>query len=127
MELSWSTFLLEIVNFLILIWILKHFLYQPVLDIIARRRADIEKRLADARQLNGTAQELKSEFENRLADWGVEREKERDALARELNEERKRRLGEMQELLAQELSRVEQLLVRRVELPILVLLLQGHN
>ena len=49
MELSWSTFALEIVNFLVLVWILKHFLYKPVMDVIARRRADIESTLADAK------------------------------------------------------------------------------
>jgi len=48
LELSWSTFLLEIINFLVLVWILKHFLYKPVLDVIARRRSGIEKTLADA-------------------------------------------------------------------------------
>jgi len=51
MELNWSTFLLEIINFLILVWILKHFFYKPILDVIAHRRADIENmpiRLAQA-------------------------------------------------------------------------------
>ena len=41
-------FVLEIINFLVLVWILKRFLYKPVLDVIARRRAGIEKTLADA-------------------------------------------------------------------------------
>ena len=51
MELNWSTFILEIINFLVLIWILKRFLYKPVLDVIARRRAGIEKTLSDAREM----------------------------------------------------------------------------
>ena len=38
MELSGSTFVLEIINFLILVWILKRFLYKPVLGVIAKRR-----------------------------------------------------------------------------------------
>ena len=42
MEVDWTTFALEIINFLILVWILKRFFYHPVLDIIARRRICIE-------------------------------------------------------------------------------------
>ncbi|WP_054775053.1 hypothetical protein [Methylogaea oryzae] len=42
MELDWSTIALEIVNFLILVWLLKRLLYKPVQDIIAQRRAAIE-------------------------------------------------------------------------------------
>ena len=52
MELNWSTFVLEILNFLVLVWILKRFLYKPVLAVIARRREGIEKSLAEARSLH---------------------------------------------------------------------------
>ncbi len=48
MELNWTTFALEIVNFLILVWILKRFLYKPVLEAIARRKTAIDKTLSDA-------------------------------------------------------------------------------
>ena len=74
MELNWSTFLLEIINFLVLVWILKHFLYKPILDVIARRRAGIEDRLAKAQQLHDEANTLKTEYENRLVDWEHERQ-----------------------------------------------------
>ena len=39
MELDWTTFILEIINFLVLVWILHRFLYQPVMNVIAQRRA----------------------------------------------------------------------------------------
>ena len=39
MTLSWPTFILEIVNFLVLVWILKRFLYQPILQAIEERKA----------------------------------------------------------------------------------------
>ena len=49
MEMDWSTFILEIINFLILVWILKRFLYRPILEVIARRREGVEKTLSEAR------------------------------------------------------------------------------
>lgn len=107
MELSWSTFVLEIINFLVLVWILKHFLYRPVLDVIARRRAGIEQRLADARQLHDDAEALKADYENRMADSEQERQQARAALAQELDEERARQLQVLQTTLAQEREKAQ--------------------
>ena len=69
MEFDWTTFALEIINFLILVWILKRFLYRPVLDVIARRRAGVEKTLADAKRIEAEAGELKQRCECELAQW----------------------------------------------------------
>ncbi|MGD8350593.1 MAG: ATP synthase F0 subunit B, partial [Gammaproteobacteria bacterium] len=102
MELSWSTFLLEMINFLVLVWILKHFLYQPVLKVIARRRSEIEEQLAESRRLQTEAGQLKTDYENRLEDWDKERQQLRDGLAKELEGERAQQLEALREDLASE-------------------------
>lgn len=102
MELNWSTFVLEIINFLVLVWILKRFLYKPVLAVIARRQADIEKTLADARVLHEDAESLQEQYAGRLGEWDRERQQARAALAREIGEERTRRLAELRAELEQE-------------------------
>ena len=102
MELNWSTFALEILNFLVLIWILKRFLYQPVLDVIARRRADIERSLAEARALHEEAEELEARYQARLAEWDQERRQAREQLGHEIEAERADRLAALQTELAQE-------------------------
>ncbi len=102
MELNWSTFVLEIINFLVLVWILKRFLYQPVLDVIARRREGIEKRLGDAEAVHAEAETLQKQYEGRIADWERERQAAREALAAEIGAERERRLSELQASLEQE-------------------------
>ena len=107
MELDWSTFLLEIINFLVLVWILKRFLYQPVLDVIARRRKDIADRLADADKVQQEAESLKSQYEGRLADWDQERRQARDNLAQELDSERVRQLTLLQTSLEHEREKAE--------------------
>jgi F-type H+-transporting ATPase subunit b len=101
-ELNWSTFVLEIINFLVLIWILKRFLYKPVLGVIARRRSEIEKTLADAEALQTNAEKMKQQYEGRLAEWEQERQQARDAMARELDAERARKMEEIQAALEQE-------------------------
>ena len=102
MELNWSTFILEIVNFLILIWILKRFLYRPVLEIIARRRERVEKTLADAEAINAEAHALQEKYQSRLADWETEKNEARESLQREIAAERAQRLKQLQSELDKE-------------------------
>lgn len=113
MQLSWSTFLLEIVNFLILIWILKRFLYKPVLNVIAQRRAGIDERLSEAQRLHDEAEKLKTLYEGRLADWVHERQQARDILAQELDEERSRQMEALQTTLAQQQEKARVVDMRR--------------
>jgi F-type H+-transporting ATPase subunit b len=101
-QLDWSTIALEIVNFLVLVWILKRFLYQPVLDVIARRKAAIQESLTGAEAKRADAESLKAQYENRLADWERERATTREALAHELDAERQRRIAEIEQAVAAE-------------------------
>ena len=107
MELNWSTFLLEIINFLILVWILKHFFYKPVLAVIARRRRSIEKKLGDANVLHADAVALKSRYENRLVEWEKERQAAHTSLDKEIETERIRRLDALQTTLAEERQKAQ--------------------
>jgi F-type H+-transporting ATPase subunit b len=102
LELNWSTFVLEVINFLVLVWILKRFLYQPVLNVIADRRKVIEGRLEEARATQQEATALKAQYEGRLVDWETERRKARDALAQEIERERAHRLADLQAALESE-------------------------
>ncbi len=113
MELSWSTFVLELINFLVLLWILKHFLYKPVLDVIAKRRAAIEKTRAEAEALHTDAEKLQEQYQSRLADWSRERQKARDDLAREIEAERARKISDMQSELQQEREKARVAEIRR--------------
>ena len=83
MQLDWTTFILEILNFLVLIWILQHFLYRPVLDMLSARQQKIRDEAREAQTMRDEAEALRRQYETRLADWHQEREDSR----RQLNEE----------------------------------------
>ncbi|WKE64217.1 F0F1 ATP synthase subunit delta [Gallaecimonas kandeliae] len=100
MELSWSTFLLEGINFLVLIWILKRFLYGPVLAVMARRRAAIEAQLAEAQSRQQQAEAMSVQYQGRLADWEKERQRLKAALALELDAQKQRHQAALEEELA---------------------------
>jgi F-type H+-transporting ATPase subunit b len=101
-QLDWSTIVLEIINFLVLVWLLKRFLYQPVLQAIARRRAEIEASVADAEKERAEADSLRQQYQNRISDWERERAAARTALQQELDTERRQRLNELRATLESE-------------------------
>lgn len=109
MELDWSTFFLEIINFLVLVWLLRHFLYRPVLAAIARRQQNVQNSLDAAQSIQTEAAALQTRYEQRMADWQQERDRQRAALESELQTERQSRLAEMSKELeaAREQARAE--------------------
>ena len=113
MEINWTTFVLEIVNFLILVWLLKHFFYRPVLAVVARRREGIEKTLADARSTQTEAQALKVRYESREAEWAKEKEAARAKFNDELSAERERAMAALRASLADERERARVLEEKR--------------
>lgn len=105
MTLDWTTVVLEIVNFLVLVWILRHFLYRPVLRVVEQRRAAVAAELADADERRARAEALREQYENRLAEWQQARQHAREALTQELEQKRKRAMVELRAELAAERER----------------------
>ena len=65
MLIDWFTVLAQVVNFLILVWLLKRFLYRPILDAIDARETRIAKELADADAKKAEAQKERDEFQHK--------------------------------------------------------------
>ena len=65
MLIDWFTVGAQIVNFLILVWLLKHFLYKPILDAIDAREKRIATELADADTKKAEAEKERTDFENK--------------------------------------------------------------
>jgi F-type H+-transporting ATPase subunit b len=114
-EFDGLTFGLEIVNFLVLVWILKRFLYRPVLDAIARRKAAIERTLADAGAKAAQAAALEAQYRDRLADWETEKQALRAQALRDVDAERTQRMAEVERAVAQERERREVLARRQTQ------------
>lgn len=102
MELSWTTFVLELINFVVLVWVLKRLFYAPVKRAIAARRAAVEKTLQDAESSKRQAQELQSRYEGRLREWELEKERQKEEFRKEIGEERSKQLKMTETLVAEE-------------------------
>jgi F-type H+-transporting ATPase subunit b len=99
---SWSTFFVEIVNFVILIWLLKRFLYRPVMQTIAQREERIKGELQRAKETETKAAELKQRYETRLAEWEREKTQLREQFDAEITGERTEREAELKAVLERE-------------------------
>ena len=62
MSIDWVTVIAQIANFLVLVWLLKRFLYRPILDGIDAREAEIARRMAEAGEAEKKAQAAEAEF-----------------------------------------------------------------
>jgi F-type H+-transporting ATPase subunit b len=105
MELDWTTFALEVLNFLVLVWLLKRFFYRPVLAVIEARRAETAKTIADAEAVRRDAEGLKTEYQAHLAEVDKERAAAKGRLDAEIAAERSRRLAAVVADVAQERTR----------------------
>lgn len=57
----------NIVNVIVLYLLLKHFLLSPILEIMNKRQAEVSQSIANARESESKASELKSQYEEKLA------------------------------------------------------------
>ncbi len=65
MLIDWFTVGAQFVNFLILVWLLQHFLYKPILDAIDSREKRIATELADADTKRAAAEKERADFEGK--------------------------------------------------------------
>jgi F-type H+-transporting ATPase subunit b len=73
MLIDWFTVGAQLLNFIILVWLMKRFLYQPVLDAIAAREKKIASELADAAAIQAKAQQQQDEFQQKNQVFDEER------------------------------------------------------
>ena len=62
MSIDWITVIAQIANFLVLVWLLKRFLYRPILDGIDAREAEIAKRMAQAGEAQKKAEAAEATY-----------------------------------------------------------------
>lgn len=98
MQIDWFTFGAQILNFVLLVYLLKRYLYRPVLDAIAQREERIWGRLEEARRKEEEAEEERRRFQSLQEDL----EEARAEILRSAEEEAERRRKELTEQIGDE-------------------------
>ncbi len=65
MLIDWFTVIAQVINFLILVWLLKRFLYRPILNAIDAREKRIAAKIADADAKETEAQKQREEYQKK--------------------------------------------------------------
>jgi F-type H+-transporting ATPase subunit b len=73
MLIDWFTVIAQAINFLLLVWLLKRFLYQPILGAIDARETRIAAELSDAAAKKAEAKREREEFERRNEEFEQQR------------------------------------------------------
>ncbi|MDB2415341.1 hypothetical protein N9W34_06175 [Rickettsiales bacterium] len=83
MHIDWFTVIAQVLNFLVLMWLLKRFLYQPILNAIAAREKHIAEQLAGAKAIDAKSKKAQADFEKKTEAF----DKEKARLLREAKKE----------------------------------------
>ena len=113
MEFNLTTFILEIINFLILIWILQRLFYKPLLEVIAKRKQTIDQSLSEAKNLQQQAEQQCNLYENRQKLWEQEKQAALNALYQQIEVERRTQMDRLNADLEQEKQKAKVTLSRQ--------------
>jgi F-type H+-transporting ATPase subunit b len=104
MLIDWFTIIAQIFNFLILMWLLKRFLYKPILNAMNDREERITHRLREAQEAEQEAEqeardfrEKSDELESRREALLLEAKNDAEAKRKELMHEARQEVNEAQE------------------------------
>jgi F-type H+-transporting ATPase subunit b len=111
MHIDGWTLILQEANFLILVWLLRRFLYRPVLAVIDQRRQATDAVLAEAATAQTVAEEMHRDLEAQRAAIGTDRDRLIEAAHAQAEAERAALLDkarhEAESLLADARARIE--------------------
>jgi F-type H+-transporting ATPase subunit b len=73
--LDWKLFLAQIINFAIVFFVLKRFVFKPIQDVLDKREKSIKKGLEDAREAETNLQMAESKYKEKLETARIESNK----------------------------------------------------
>lgn len=102
MSIDWITVAAQIANFLVLVWLLKRFLYRPILNGIDAREAEIAQRMQDATQAKEEATAVQAEYHEKLRRLHVEQSEMSETIRKEAEQKRDALLADVHSRMARE-------------------------
>ncbi len=102
MSIDWITVAAQIVNFLVLVWLLKRFLYRPILDGIDAREREIAERMGEAAQVRAAAEAAAADYQAQVDSLRAGREGMLEEARKAAEAERDTLLAEARARLARE-------------------------
>ena len=93
------TFIAQIINLFVLVWLLKRFLYRPILEVIEKRQQEIRDKVQAAEDIRLQSEKERKKWETEKNTYESEHQKELNRVTQELEEKRKEGLAEIRSTL----------------------------
>ena len=94
MQISWFIVIAQIINFLVLIWLMKKYLYKPILSAIDDREKKIAAQITDAKAKKAEAKSEQDEFNKKNQDFDQQKKDMTEKAVAEANDQRNKLLDE---------------------------------
>lgn len=92
MKINWFTVIAQIVNFLVLVWLMKKYLYKPIMEAIDEREKKIASEIADAKSKMTEAKKEQDEFQKKNVEFDSNKKKMMDQATSDAEDERQKLL-----------------------------------
>lgn len=115
MQINWFTVIAQLVNFIVLVWLLKRFLYKPILKAIDEREKNIAGKINDAEAKDALAKKEQTAFQQKNESFDKEKKGLMDQAIAETNKEREKLLESARNEAAELRSKLEKSLVEMQE------------
>lgn len=126
MLIDWFTVGAQALNFIVLVWLMKRFLYKPILDAIDKREQGIAASLADAEAKRALANQERDEFQRKSDELAEQRaallsqatadaDAGRQRLLDEARQQAQALAAQQQDALRSQAQRLNRALVRRTQ------------
>ena len=90
MKIDWFTVIAQVINFLILVWLLKRFLYKPILNAIEEREKKVASQLSDASSKMEEANEKLTQYEQKNQEFDQKKKGMMDEAVAQSKEEKQK-------------------------------------
>jgi F-type H+-transporting ATPase subunit b len=92
MQINWFTVIAQILNFLVLVWLMKKYLYKPILEAVDAREKKIADELADAANKMSEAKKEQEDFKQKNVAFDQQKKELMDKATSDAENERQKLL-----------------------------------
>jgi len=114
-QIDWFTLLAQVVNFIILLYLLKRFLYGPIIETMDRREQKITARLEEAEEKRLEAEQQEEDYRRQLQELEERRDEELAAVRAAVESRRKQMLAEAEQEVERKKQDWQEALARQQE------------
>lgn len=115
MQIDWFTLIAQIINFLLLVLLLKHFLYDRIIQVMDDREQRIRSRLDEAEQKRKSAEEEAQKYRKKTKELEQQRREKLEQAEQEAESKRKELMKQAREEIDRQKSQWKHTLEREQE------------